>query len=87
MEAGRASCRRLVVPDWPGAGSLQVQKMGSAAAGMAIGRPGTTLAAVEPPEIARVLRAHSNAQATIFPFVVTGWVYGLAAGPAGPAKA
>jgi prostaglandin-E synthase 1 len=41
-------------------------------------RFGGTLRDVEPPEIARVLRAHANAQATIYPFLFLGLVYVLA---------
>jgi uncharacterized MAPEG superfamily protein len=43
------------------------------------------LADVDPPEIARVLRAHANAQATIVPFLALGLVYVLAGGPPGAA--
>jgi uncharacterized MAPEG superfamily protein len=43
---------------------------------------GSTLAETEPPAIARVLRAHSNAQASIYPFLVLGLVYVLADGTA-----
>jgi uncharacterized MAPEG superfamily protein len=43
------------------------------------------LADVDPPEIARVLRAHANAQATIVPFLALGLVYVLAGGPLGAA--
>lgn len=48
-------------------------------------RFGATLADIEPPGIARVLRAHANAQASIVPFLALGLVYVLAGGPAGPA--
>jgi uncharacterized MAPEG superfamily protein len=43
------------------------------------------LADVDPPEIARVLRAHANAQATIVSFLALGLVYVLAGGPPGAA--
>lgn len=43
---------------------------------------GGTLAEAEPPEIARMLRAHANAQASILPFLLLGLVYVLADGPA-----
>lgn len=46
-------------------------------------RPGVTLAPADPAEIARVLRAHSNAQANIHPFLALGLVYVLAGGGAG----
>lgn len=45
----------------------------------------TKLAEVDPPDIARVLRAHSNAQASIYPFLLLGLVYVLAGGPGTPA--
>ena len=44
-----------------------------------------TLADIDPPEIARVLRAHANAQASIVPFLALGLVYVLGGGPRGPA--
>jgi uncharacterized MAPEG superfamily protein len=34
----------------------------------------------EPPEVARVLRAHANAQTTIYPFLFLGLVYVLGEG-------
>jgi len=43
-------------------------------------RFGAMLAQAEPPEIARVLRAHANAQAVILPFLLLGLVYVLAGG-------
>lgn len=44
---------------------------------------GGSLAEVDPPAVARVLRTHSNAQANIFPFVVVGLLYLLAGGNGG----
>ena len=44
-----------------------------------------SLADVDPPAIARVLRAHANAQASIVPFLALGLVYVLAGGPLSPA--
>ena len=35
----------------------------------------------DPPAVARVLRAHANAQATIYPFLLLGLAYVLAGGP------
>jgi len=32
----------------------------------------------DPPEVGRVLRAHRNAEASIYPFLLVGWVYVLA---------
>ena len=43
-----------------------------------------TLADIDPPGIARALRAHANAQASIVPFLALGLVYVLAGGPLGP---
>jgi prostaglandin-E synthase 1 len=48
-------------------------------------RFGATLGDIDPPGIARVLRAHANAQASIVPFLALGLVYVLAGGPLGPA--
>jgi prostaglandin-E synthase 1 len=45
---------------------------------------GTKLVETEPPEVARVLRAHANAMANIVPFAVLGLVFVLAGG-SGPA--
>lgn len=49
-----------------------------------VARFGATLTPIDPPEVARVLRAHSNAQANIFPFLALGLVYVLAGGAFGP---
>ena len=38
------------------------------------------LSPMDPPEVARWLRAHRNAEATIYPFLVVGLVYVLAGG-------
>ena len=43
---------------------------------------GGTLVEVDPPEVARVLRAHANAQANIYPFLFLGLVFVLAGGSA-----
>jgi prostaglandin-E synthase 1 len=40
---------------------------------------------VDPPAVARVLRAHQNAQASIYPFLFLGFVLVLAGGSAGSA--
>jgi microsomal prostaglandin-E synthase 1 len=45
-------------------------------------RFGVPLSDVDPPPVARVLRAHGNAQATIFPFLLLGLVFVLIDGPA-----
>jgi prostaglandin-E synthase 1 len=49
-------------------------------------RFGAALAAVDPPAVARVLRAHANAQAMIYPFLLLGLVYVLAGGAVGFAR-
>ncbi len=46
----------------------------------------TTLKDLDPPEVARVLRAHANANASIIPFLVLGLVYVLIGGTPGTAK-
>jgi microsomal prostaglandin-E synthase 1 len=43
---------------------------------------GAQLAEADPPEVARVLRAHRNATANIVPFAILGLVYVLAGGSA-----
>ncbi|HEX4447131.1 MAG TPA: MAPEG family protein [Polyangiaceae bacterium] len=48
-------------------------------------RFGAALADVDPPEVARVLRAHRNAQAAIYPFLFLGLVFVLLGGSAGTA--
>ncbi len=48
---------------------------------------GSSLSDADPPAIARVLRAHANAQANTLPFLVLGLIYLLAAGPSTPAIA
>jgi microsomal prostaglandin-E synthase 1 len=49
-------------------------------------RRGTTVVPDNPPEVARVLRAHTNAMANIVPFAILGLVYVLA-GASGTAAA
>jgi microsomal prostaglandin-E synthase 1 len=41
---------------------------------------GSQLVEADPPEVARVLRAHKNATASVVPFMVLGLVYVLAGG-------
>ena len=43
-------------------------------------RFGAPLAEFDPPAVARVLRAHANAQAAIYPFLLLGLVYVLLGG-------
>ena len=50
-----------------------------------VARFGGAMAEVDPPAVARVMRAHRNAQASIYPFLFLGLVYLLAGGTAGPA--
>jgi prostaglandin-E synthase 1 len=45
-------------------------------------RYGAAISAQDPPEVARCLRAHRNAEATIYPFLLLGLVYVLAGGDA-----
>lgn len=46
----------------------------------------SALAENDPPDVARVLRAHSNAQATIYPFLFLGLIFVLNGGSATAAK-
>lgn len=41
---------------------------------------GATLTQQDPPEVARILRAHANAEASIYPFLALGLVFVLAGG-------
>jgi microsomal prostaglandin-E synthase 1 len=43
-------------------------------------RFGASVSDIDPPKVARVLRAHRNAEATIYPFLLLGLVYVLADG-------
>ena len=45
-------------------------------------RFGAPVSETDPPAVARVLRAHRNAEATIYPFLLLGLVYILAGGKA-----
>jgi uncharacterized MAPEG superfamily protein len=45
-------------------------------------RYGVPVSETDPPEVARYLRAHRNAEAAIYPFLVLGVVYVLAGGTA-----
>lgn len=47
---------------------------------------GATLVPTDPPEVARVLRAHGNAMALTVPFALLGLLYVMAGGPALPAQ-
>jgi prostaglandin-E synthase 1 len=44
---------------------------------------GAALEHHDPPEVARVLRAHANGQAMIYPFLILGLVFVLAGGSSG----
>jgi uncharacterized MAPEG superfamily protein len=48
-------------------------------------RYGAPVSELDPPAVARLLRAHRNAEATIYPFLLLGMVYVLAGGRAGTA--
>jgi len=45
-------------------------------------RYGAPVSELDPPAVARLLRAHRNAEATIYPFLLLGMVYVLAGGGA-----
>jgi uncharacterized MAPEG superfamily protein len=49
-------------------------------------RFGASLTTTDPPTVARVLRAHRNAEASIYPFLFLGLVFVLAGGTPGAAK-
>jgi uncharacterized MAPEG superfamily protein len=46
-------------------------------------RFGASLTEIDPPRVARVLRAHDNAQASIYPFLFLGLVFVFAGGTPG----
>ena len=46
-------------------------------------RYGVRVSELDPPAVARLLRAHRNGEATIYPFLLLGLVYVLAGGRAG----
>jgi uncharacterized MAPEG superfamily protein len=46
-------------------------------------RYGAPVSELDPPAVARLLRAHRNAEATIYPFLLLGLVYVLSGGGAG----
>jgi uncharacterized MAPEG superfamily protein len=46
-------------------------------------RYGAPVSELDPPAVARLLRAHRNAEATIYPFLLLGLVYVLAGGEVG----
>jgi uncharacterized MAPEG superfamily protein len=46
-------------------------------------RYGAPVSELDPPAVARILRAHRNAEATIYPFLLLGMVYVLAGGRVG----
>jgi uncharacterized MAPEG superfamily protein len=46
-------------------------------------RYGVPVSELDPPVVARVLRAHRNAEATIYPFLLLGLVYVVVGGGAG----
>jgi uncharacterized MAPEG superfamily protein len=47
-----------------------------------VARFGGSLSEIDPPPVARILRAHHNAQASIYPFLLLGLVFVLAGGTA-----
>src|SRR5580693_2073863 len=73
-------CLNLLVL-WASSGAVRAK------GGMAINpedgaRYGAAVSELDPPAVARVLRAHRNAEATIYPFLLLGLVYVLAGGRA-----
>jgi uncharacterized MAPEG superfamily protein len=69
---------------WVSSGALRAK------GGMAINpedgaRYGAPVSELDPPAVARLLRAHRNAEATIYPFLLLGLLYVLAGGGAGMA--
>lgn len=46
---------------------------------------GGSITEIDPAPVARILRAHRNAQASIYPFLLLGWVFVLAGGTSGTA--
>jgi uncharacterized MAPEG superfamily protein len=67
---------------WVSSGAIR------ATGGMAINpedgvRYSAPVSELDPPAVARLLRAHRNAEATIYPFLLLGLVYVLAGGGAG----
>jgi prostaglandin-E synthase 1 len=73
-------CLNLLVL-WASSGAVRAK------GGMAINpedgaRYGAPVSELDPPAVARVLRAHRNAEATIYPFLLLGLVYVLAGGRA-----
>jgi prostaglandin-E synthase 1 len=48
-------------------------------------RYGVPVSDVDPPAVARILRVHRNAEATIYPFLFVGLIYVLVGGGAGAA--
>jgi uncharacterized MAPEG superfamily protein len=65
---------------WAYSGAVRA-KAGTAINPEDAARFGVPLLETDPPQVARVLRAHSNAQATIFPFLLLGLVFVLIGGP------
>jgi uncharacterized MAPEG superfamily protein len=66
---------------WVSSGAIRAQ------GGVAINpedgvRYGVPVSELEPPAVARLLRAHRNGEATIYPFLLLGLVYVLAGGGA-----
>lgn len=66
---------------WVSSGAIRAQN------GVAINpedgaRYGAPVSEFDPPAVARLLRAHRNAEATIYPFLLLGLVYVLAGGGA-----
>ena len=66
---------------WVASGAIRAQ--GGVAVNPEDGaRYGAPVSEFDPPAVARLLRAHRNAEATIYPFLMLGLVYVLAGGEA-----
>ena len=67
---------------WVSSGAIRAQ--GGVAVNPEDGaRYGAPMSELDPPAVARFLRAHRNAEATIYPFLLLGLVYVLAGGGTG----
>jgi uncharacterized membrane protein YecN with MAPEG domain len=66
---------------WASSGAIRAR--GGAAINPEDGaRYGVAVSEIDPPDVARCLRAHRNAEATVYPFLLLGLIYILAGGGA-----
>ena len=73
-----ALCLNLLVV-WAASGAVRA-KSGVAINAEDGAKYGAPVSPHDPPDVARVLRVHANAQASIFPFLLLGLIYVLAGG-------